>query len=68
MTRLADIRKSSGLSQQELSRRSGVKQGIISLIESGTTQFPRVDTAAKLARALGCTVDELIGEDAEETK
>lgn len=68
MTRLADIRKSSGLSQQELSRRSGVKQGIISLIESGATQFPRVDTAAKLARALGCTVDELIGEDAEETK
>lgn len=68
MTRLADIRKSSGLSQQELSRRSGVKQGIISLIESGTTQFPRVDTAAKLARALGCTVDELIGEDAKETK
>ena len=49
--------------QQELARQSGVKQGIISLIESGSTQFPRLDTAAKLARALGCTIDELLGDE-----
>lgn len=62
MTRLAELRTVAGITQQELARQSGVKQGIISLIESGSTQFPRLDTAAKLARALGCTIDDLLGE------
>lgn len=62
MTRLAELRTVAGITQQELARQSGVNQGIISLIESGSTQFPRLDTAAKLARALGCTIDELLGE------
>ncbi len=62
MTRLAELRTAAGITQQELARQSGVKQGIISLIESGTTKHPRTDTAAKLARALGCTIDDLLGE------
>lgn len=62
MTKLAELRTAAGITQQELARQSGVKQGIISLIESGSTQFPRLDTAAKLARALGCTIDDLLGE------
>mgnify|MGYP003261507587 CR=1 FL=1 len=62
MNNVAKLRKKAGISQQELGRLSGVPQGVISLIESGVTQFPRLDTAAKLARALGCTIDELLGE------
>ena len=46
---------------------SDIVKAFISLIESGSTQFPRLDTAAKLARALGCTIDELLGEKKEET-
>lgn len=53
-------RMSSHLSQTELSSLSGVPQGIISGIESGNTKNPRIDTVAKLASALGCTVDELL--------
>lgn len=68
MTRLAELRNAARLSQQELARRSGVKQGVISMIESGETKYPRLDTAAKLARALNCTVDELIGTDGDGLK
>ena len=66
MNNVAKLRKKAGISQQELGRLSGVPQGVISLIESGVTQFPRLDTAAKLARALGCTIDELFREPQKE--
>ena len=62
MNNVAKLREKAGISQQELGRLSGVPQGVISTIESGTTKYPRLDTAAKLARALGCTIDELLGE------
>ena len=68
MNNVAKLRKKAGISQQELGRLSGVPQGVISLIESGVTQFPRLDTAAKLARALGCTIDELLGEKEDESE
>lgn len=67
MTRLAELRTAAGISQQELGRLSGVPQGVISTIENGATKHPRTDTAQKLARALGCTIDELLGEKKEET-
>ena len=60
MNRICEIRIMQGLSQQELARRSAVKQGIISDIESGKTAHPRIDTLQKLAAALGCTIDELV--------
>jgi len=67
VTNLERMRRAAGLTQQELERRSGVKQGLISLIERGLTKNPRVDTAAKLARALGCTIDELISPEDKDT-
>ena len=66
MNNVAKLREKAGISQQELGRLSGVPQGVISTIESAT-KHPRTDTAAKLARALGCTIDELLGEKKEET-
>jgi transcriptional regulator with XRE-family HTH domain len=59
----AQLRADKGLSQSELSRISGVKQGVISDIESGQTLAPRLDTAKKLADALGCSVDDLLKSD-----
>ena len=39
---------------------------MISDIESGKTKSPTVDTAIKLSKALGCTVEELVSERKED--
>lgn len=59
---LQALREAQGMSQAELSRRSGVPQGVISYLENGKTPHPRIDTVLALASALGVTVDELIRE------
>jgi len=48
-----------GWSQRELSRRSGVSQVMISHILSGD-RLPTIVIAAKIAAALGDSLDELI--------
>lgn len=62
MIGLTYIRERSGYSQRKLSMLSGVPQPIISDIENGKTKSPTVDTAIKLAKALGCTVEDLVSE------
>ena len=53
------IRKSAGMTQQQLADKSGIHRVTIARIESdGHTTT--MDTAAKIAAALGCTIDELI--------
>lgn len=52
-----------GLSQAELSRKSGVPQPMISEIESGVAQYPQINTLYKLAQALRCSVDDFIVPD-----
>ena len=42
---------------------SGVTQQAISKIEQGERKSPQIDTLAKLATALKCTVDDLIEDD-----
>lgn len=49
---LIEARAASGLSQRELSRRSGVPQKTISLIETADTNTT-VETLGKLARGMG---------------
>lgn len=60
MNAIKALRESQGMSQSTLSRKSGVKQQTISMLETGERKMPRVDTAKKLADALGCTVDDLL--------
>lgn len=62
---LERIRKSQRITQNELSVKSGVNQSVISDIEKGITKSPRIETIKALARALGCTIDELISESGE---
>lgn len=57
---LKEIREKRGMSQAELSRRTGISQGVISYIECGRTKNPRIDTMQAIAAALHCTVDELL--------
>jgi|WetSurMetagenome_2_1015567.scaffolds.fasta_scaffold50942_3 DNA-binding XRE family transcriptional regulator len=58
--RLRAVRGSFGLSQQELSRRSGIAQESLSRIETGR-RAPRLGTLQKLARGMGVPLDELLG-------
>lgn len=52
MTIIERKRIASNISQNELARRTGVKQSVISDIESGKTKNPRPDTVQALAKVL----------------
>lgn len=59
MTSIKDIRKRLNMTQKQLSVRTGISQENLSRYESGK-RSPKIGTAFKIAKALGCTVDELI--------
>ena len=63
MVLLQEKRKNKGLSQLELSRISGVPQQTISNIESGARKNPGIETMAPIAKALGCSLDDLYSPD-----
>jgi transcriptional regulator with XRE-family HTH domain len=69
--RLAKAREKHGWTQQELADRAGIRYETINRIENGKHAEPRVYVAVALAKALGTTVDYLVGmyedeaEDAE---
>ena len=53
------IRERAGLTQAELADKASISQGAVSGYESGKLR-PTVDICAKLAKALGVTMDELM--------
>ncbi len=59
---LMEIRKKRNMTQKELASASGVLQQTISLIETDIAKNPGVITMMKLARALRCSVYDLIDE------
>lgn len=63
---LRSLRKKAGISQAELARRAQIPQGVLSYIENGRTKHPRIDTMQALARALGCSLEELTQEEGRE--
>jgi transcriptional regulator with XRE-family HTH domain len=65
--RLKRLRQAAGLSQAKLARAAGVPHGSLRNWEYDLRE-PLVSTAAKLARALGITVDALVenGQPTEE--
>lgn len=62
MNRVREYRQRLGLSQEELSRITGIPRTTISSIESGSV-MPSVDYALRLARAFGCSVEELFSQE-----
>jgi len=58
MNSIRDIREKRGLTQERLADLCGLPRPHISAIERGEYR-PRIDTAQKIAQALGTTVDEL---------
>lgn len=58
--RVGPARERRGMPQSELARLAGISRQALFQIESGAA-FPRVDTAMRIARALGCAVEDLFG-------
>lgn len=54
------LRKQRGLSQDKLSKLANISHNTIIKIESGAIQSPTMDTASKIAKALGVSLDDLI--------
>lgn len=54
-----DVRRRSGLSQQEVAARGGCDQSRISEVERGQ-YLPSLDLAARVATGLGCSLAELV--------
>jgi transcriptional regulator with XRE-family HTH domain len=59
--RLRHMRTLRGWSQRELAERAGVRQALISQLESGRQQDTTSANVRRLALALSCTVDYLTG-------
>ena len=59
--RLRQFRELAGLSQNALAKRANVPRPIISRVERGDQDTVTLDTASRLADALGITLDMLAG-------
>jgi len=53
-------REKLGISQDKLSKLSGVTLHTLTKIETGATPDPRIETLKKIAKGLGVGVDDLI--------
>jgi len=62
--RVKEVRESKGLSQEQLSESSGIHQSTISQYEAGNISLNLL-TVMSVCDGLGCTVDYLLGRDAE---
>jgi molybdate-binding protein/DNA-binding XRE family transcriptional regulator len=60
LSRVRAVRLAWGLSQAELARRAGITRQALSAIEAGQ-YLPNTAVALRLARALGCRVEDLFG-------
>jgi transcriptional regulator with XRE-family HTH domain len=54
------LRRQQGLSQDKLSKLADISHNTIIKIESGAIQSPTMDTASKIAKALGVSLDDLM--------
>lgn len=57
--KLKEIRTSKKVSQAELAEKSGVSRQTIIAIENGTRVSVTTNTLVKLAKALGCSVEDI---------
>lgn len=62
MLRIAQLRKARGMSQRQLAELVGISGAVVAEYELGR-KTPRLETARKLAAALGCSIDELIDKE-----
>lgn len=58
---LVKLRKERDWSQEKLAVESGISYNTIIKIERSGIKNPKIETVIKLARALGVSIDELVG-------
>jgi transcriptional regulator with XRE-family HTH domain len=58
--RVRQLREAKGLSQQALAVAAGLSISVVTQIEQGHREDPRVSTVVAIARALGVSVDALV--------
>ena len=61
------IRKTAGISQQELADMSGVSKAQISRLENGEHSNPQINTIVSIASNLGVSIEEIIYGDKTES-
>jgi len=59
---IKDRRIAAGLTQDDMEKRTGYDQGFISRIERSKVRAPSIEVVAAIARALGCSMDDLLSE------
>lgn len=64
--RLKQLREREGLSVYQLSVKSGVPRTSIYGVEEGTRAGLSTESSARIARALGVTIDRLVGDAFDE--
>lgn len=62
------LKKEQGLTNEELSIKSGVPLGTLSKITSGITKDPKLETLKALAKVLNCTLDDFDDSSIENKK
>lgn len=60
--RIKEFREALGISQEELSEKSGVSRAIISGLETGTIEVTTTKTLVRIAEALGKKVSDIFFE------
>jgi transcriptional regulator with XRE-family HTH domain len=63
--RLKQLRTEADMTQQALATAAGLSISVVTQIERGVNADPRLSTLKALAKALGCTMNELTGNDDE---
>lgn len=58
LERINEIRKLKGLTNDELSKQSGVPLSTLSKITAGITKNPSIDTLKAIAKALNCSLED----------
>ena len=66
--RLRSIRLKKRLLQEKLARLANIALNTLTKIESGLSIEPTIKTIAKIADALGVSIDELLGRDKNNIK
>lgn len=61
--RIKAVREQIGMSQVQLSKKSGISRATIWMLENGEDKITTTKTLSKLAEALNVTIDELFAPD-----
>jgi DNA-binding XRE family transcriptional regulator len=59
--RIREFRERLGLSQRAFAQRVGVPEDTLIRLDGNPCAAPRMDTATRIAKALGCEVADLFG-------